>query len=51
MSRGLMYTYMLVIVVGAIALMFSGSAETACLGAFAIVVAVGLGALAWKRRN
>jgi heme O synthase-like polyprenyltransferase len=51
MSRGLMYTYMLVIVVGAIALMFSGNAEAAWLGAFAIVVAVGLGVLAWKRRN
>jgi hypothetical protein len=41
MPSGLRYTYALAIVVGGLALMFSGNAEAASLGGLAVAVARG----------
>ena len=51
MPNGLRYAYTLVIVVGGIALLFSGNAQAGWLGVAAIAVAIGLGVLAWRRRS
>lgn len=51
MPSGLRYAYPLVLVVGGIGLMFTGSPQAAWLGAVVIAVAVVLGVLALKGRS